>query len=165
MLLLAGCGFHLRSTLPVSPTLQPLALQCASRVPDQLCQKLSSQLEQAGILAGDPARADYILTLDNYHQGRRTTAVSADSSAAAYLLSQSVQVSLRTADGIPLIAGSEVVVRESYSYDDTTVLAKEEEQRDLEQLLNERLAQQTLFLLTPMTETRIQELRQAYEAP
>jgi len=165
MLLAAGCGFHLRGQLPVAPALQPLALECASRVPDQLCRRLGSQLEQAGILVRDPDRADYILILDHFRQGRQATAVSADSSAAAYRLSQSVQVSLRSADEIPLIAGSEVVVRESYSYDDTTVLAKEEEQRDLEQLLQERLVQQILFLLAPMTETRIQELRQAYETP
>lgn len=165
MLLATGCGFHLRGNLPVAPALQPLALQCASRVPDGLCRSLGEQLQLAGILVPEPARADYILMLDDFRQERRATAVTAGGSAAEYRLSQSVQVSLKTADNIPLIADTELVVRESYGYDETTVLAKEEEQRDLEQQLYERLARQILFLLTPITETRIQDLRQAYETP
>lgn len=165
MLLAAGCGFHLRATLPVAPALQPLALKCASRVPDELCHSLGEQLELAGVLVRDASGADYLLTLDDFRQERRTTAVTAEGSAAEYRLSQSLRISLKTADGVPLITDAELVVRESYGYDDTTVLAKEEEQAELEQLLHERLARQVLFRLAPMTDARIQELRQAYDTP
>lgn len=74
-------------------------------------------------------------------------------------------MSVRTADQVPLLAGAELVARESYRYDETNVLAKQREQEDLERQLHDRLAQQVLFRLAPLTEARIRDLRQAHEAP
>lgn len=165
MLLATGCGFQLRGSSPVPPALQPLAVVCDRQVPEPLCQAVREQLELGRVQVQDATEAAYILTLDDFRQDRRATAITARGSAAEYRLSQSLRMSVRTADQVPLLAGAELVARESYRYDETNVLAKQREQEDLERQLHDRLAQQVLFRLAPLTEARIRDLRQAHEAP
>jgi len=53
---------------------------------------------------------------------------------------------------------------EAYRYDETNVLAKRREEAALEQQLYNRLSQQIIFRLAPLTEARIRAMREQYEA-
>ncbi|WP_372988292.1 LPS assembly lipoprotein LptE [Marinobacter sp.] len=161
---LAGCGFQLRGTSPVPAALQPLAVKCGSQIPDTLCLSLKEQLELGGIKTAEATNAAYVLDLKSFSQDRRASAITVRAAAAEYTLTQAVRIELITDDRVPLIADTELSVRESYRYDETNILAKQREQDELEQRMNDRLAQQILFRLAPMTEARIQAIREDYRA-
>jgi LPS-assembly lipoprotein len=70
---------------------------------------------------------------------------------------------LLTADRIPLIAATDLTTSETYRYDETNVLAKQREEEELRQQLGDRLAQQVLFRLAPMSQERIDAAIAEYE--
>ena len=161
---LAGCGFQLRGTSPVPAALQPLAVDCPTSLPDDFCNSVRDQLALGGVNTVDKADADYLLRLGHYQQDRRASAITATASAAEYLLRHSVTLELFTADQVPLIAETDLSATESYRYDENNVLAKQREEDELEQQLGDRLAQQVIFRLAPMTQGRIDSLIEEYRA-
>lgn len=163
-LTLTGCGFQLRGAPPVSPALQPLSVECDGSVPFDLCDTLRTQLEEGGIQVVEGEQAAYQLTLDNFSETRRASAIQLDASAAEYDLRQSVDVNVTSDDGVPVLVDAEVRSSEIYSYDETNVLAKRREEEELRNNLYQRLAQQAIFRLAPLTEERLGVIREDFEA-
>lgn len=162
-LTLTGCGFQLRGQAPVPSALEPLAVQCSSQVPLALCESVRDQLALGGIRLAEPEQAEHLLRLEDFREQRRASAITLQAAAAEYDLRQSVSLNLVTADRIPLIAGAEVSSSDTYSYDETNVLAKRREEEEIRNNLYQRLAQQVIFRLAPMDRERIQSLRDAHE--
>lgn len=162
--LLAGCGFQLRGAPPVSAALQPLALNCADDVPQLLCQSVQSQLELGDVDLQETGKARYVMKLGDFQQDRRASAITVQAAAAEYTLRHSVSLELISADQIPIIADTRLTSTESYRYDETNVLAKQREEEELRTQLSDRLAQQIIFRLAPLTETRIETIRDDYQA-
>ncbi|MEX2476482.1 LPS assembly lipoprotein LptE [Marinobacter sp.] len=162
-LALAGCGFQLRGAPPVPPGLQPLAVSCVEQIPAELCDAVNKQLELGEIDLRSPEKADYLLRLRGFEQDRRASAITVQASAAEYTLRQTVRMDVLTRDELPLIAETSLNSSETYRYDDTNVLAKQREEEELRQQLYERLAQQIIFRLAPLTEARVTELKKAAE--
>lgn len=160
---LAGCGFQLRGTSPVPASLQPLAVDCPDSLPGRFCQSVRDQLRLGGIDLQDASSADYVLRLRSYQQDRRASAITAQAAAAEYILRHQVTMELLTADRIPLIAATDLTTSETYRYDETNVLAKQREEEELRQQLGDRLAQQVLFRLAPMSQKRIDAAIAEYE--
>ena len=159
----SGCGFQLRGVAPVSAALQPLALRCASDVPIDLCQSVRQQLTLGEVDVREADAADYILAIGQYTEDRRASAITIDAGAAEYTLRQSVSINLISRDKVPLITDTRLNASESYRYDETNVLAKQREERTLQKQLQERLAQQIIFRLAPLTQSRIDALREQYQ--
>ena len=164
LLTLTGCGFQLRGSSPVPAALQPLAIDCPASLPGQFCQSLREQLELGGIELRDPGQSDYLLRLSDYRQDRRASAITAQAAAAEYILRHTVAMELVTKDQIPLIATTDLSASETYRYDETNVLAKQREEDELRQQLGDRLAQQVIFRLAPMSRQRIDALVQEHTA-
>ncbi|GGC57852.1 LPS-assembly lipoprotein LptE [Marinobacter halophilus] len=164
MTTLTGCGFQLRGTSPVPAALQPLAVDCPDAIPGRFCQSVREQLSLGGVELREPAQADYVLRLRNYQQDRRASAITAQAAAAEYILRHTVSMELFTADQIPLIAATELTTSETYRYDETNVLAKQREEEELRQQLGDRLAQQVIFRLAPMTRERIDAVTEEHSA-
>lgn len=160
-LALAGCGFQLRGAPPVPPGLQPLAVSCVEQVPAELCQAVKAQLALGDIDVRVPAEADYILRLQGFEQDRRASAITVQAAAAEYTLRQIVTIDVLTRDELPLITETRLNTSETYRYDETNVLAKQREEQELRQQLFERLSQQIIFRLAPLTDARIAALREA----
>lgn len=158
VLAMSACGFHLRGAAPVSPALQPLSVQCAGTVPVPLCSAVTEQLSLGGVTLAEAGQADYRLRLTRFEQSRRASAITLQGAAAEYDLRQRVWIDLQNRAGLPLMAESELNSSESYRYDEDQVLAKQREQQEIEETLYQRLAQQIIFRLTPMTEARIQAI-------
>lgn len=158
-LLVAGCGFQLRGAPPVSSALQPLAVDCAENVPVQLCEAVREQLELGRIELKPPEEADFVLKISNFRQERRASAITLRAAAAEYTLRHMVDVEALTADNIPLIEPTDLNSSETYRYDESNVLAKQREEEALREQLHDRLAQQIIFRLAPITEDRIERLR------
>ncbi|WP_372964324.1 LPS assembly lipoprotein LptE [Marinobacter sp.] len=159
---LAGCSFQLRGTSPVPAALQPLAVDCSTSLPGRFCQSIRDQLTLGGIELKESAEANYILRLRDYNQDRRASAITAQAAAAEYRLRHTVTIELLTAERAPLIAATSLTASETYRYDETSVLAKQREEDDLREQLDDRLAQQVIFRLTPMSQERINTLIQAH---
>lgn len=160
-MLLAGCGFQLRGTQQVPVALQPLALDCGN-APAELCQALREQLTLSRVKVTDTSEAAYRLKLGGYERQRRASAITTTAAAAEYTLRHSVQVQVITSDRIPLIEPANLSATETYRYDEANVLAKRREEAELEEQLNQQLAQQILFRLVPLTQARIDAMRQQY---
>ncbi|TGN40036.1 LPS-assembly lipoprotein LptE [Marinobacter confluentis] len=160
-LALAGCGFQLRGASNVPEAVQPLALQCETPIPDRLCRAIKNQLELGSVRIADADSAKAVLRLSEFRQERRANAVTARAAAAEYTLRQSVGVEVISADQTPLLATERVTSAETYRYDETNVLAKQREEDTLQDQLAERLAQQILFRLAPLNQTRLDSLEAA----
>ncbi|KXS52352.1 MAG: Rare lipoprotein B [Marinobacter sp. T13-3] len=161
---LAGCGFQLRGTSPVPAALQPLAVDCPDSLPGAFCNSVREQLTLGGVELANEANAQYTLRLRDYQQDRRASAITSSASAAEYVLRHSVSMELVTANQVPLIAKTDLNASESYRYDENNVLAKQREEDELRQQLGDRLAQQVIFRLAPMTRERIDAAIAEYNA-
>ncbi|PPK53001.1 LPS-assembly lipoprotein LptE [Marinobacter persicus] len=161
---LAGCGFQLRGTSPVPAALQPLAVDCPASLPGDFCNSVREQLRLGGVELASEARADYVLRLRDYRQDRRASAITSTASAAEYVLRHTVSLELMTSEQVPLIGKTDLNASESYRYDENNVLAKQREEDELRQQLGDRLAQQVIFRLAPMTRERIDAAIAEYNA-
>jgi LPS-assembly lipoprotein len=161
--LLTGCGFQLRGAPPVSSALEPLAVDCASQVPETLCRSLREQLSLGNVSLAPVADADYILRLKNFERDRRASAITAQAAAAEYTLRHSVDLEVISADRVPMVATTRLSTSESYRYDETNVLARQREEETLRQQMDDRLAQQVIFRLAPLTPQRIEAIRAEYQ--
>lgn len=143
--------------------LEPLAIQCGGGVPAVLCRAMTDQLEQGGVTVVDRDDAAYILQVSNFNERRRASAITQQGSASEFDLRQSVDLSVITDDQVPLVANAEVSSSESYRYDETNTLAKRQEEESVRETLYQRLSQQIIFRLAPLTQQRIDSMRQAAE--
>lgn len=160
---LAACGFQLRGAPPVSSALEPLNLACEAPVPASLCQSVREQLELGGVELASSKEASYHLKIQNFERDRRASAITVQAAAAEYTLRHSVEIELISADRVPVIANTRLTASESYRYDETNVLAKQREEENLQQQLSDRLAQQIIFRLAPITPERLQDIRASHK--
>lgn len=158
MLLLTACGFQLRGAAPASSALQPLAVECAAQIPQTLCKAVQDQLRLGEVALTTPEQAEYLLKLSTFKESRRASAITLQGSAAEYDIRQSVGIEVVTQSQVPLVALTDVQSSESYRYDEANVLAKQREERTIQETLHQRLAQQIIFRLAPLTEARIQAI-------
>lgn len=165
LLLLTACGFQLRGAAPVSSALQPLAVECTAQIPDTLCKAVQDQLRLGKVELTTPEQAAYLLKLTTFKQTRRASAITLQGSAAEYDIRQHVGIEVFSDNQVPLLALSEVQSSESYRYDETNVLAKQREERAIQQTLHQRLAQQIIFRLAPLTKEKIQTILDHSSAP
>lgn len=161
--MLTGCGFQLRGAPPVSSALEPLAVECSNPVPDTLCRSLREQLNLGNVRIAPVADADYILRLKNFERDRRASAITAQAAAAEYTLRHSVDLEVISADRVPMVATTRLTTSESYRYDETNVLARQREEETLQQQMDDRLAQQVIFRLAPLTPQRIDAIRAEHQ--
>ncbi|PAV26350.1 hypothetical protein CF392_06325 [Tamilnaduibacter salinus] len=157
--LLAGCGFQLRGAAPVPAAVQPLSVTCADSVPNALCDGVRSQLRDGGVELEAPGNRAHRLFLGSFRERRRASAITLDAATAEYDLRQDVTLQLTAPDDVPLIASADIEASEIYRYDDTNVLAKQREEEAIRTSLYQRLAQQVIFRLAPMTEDRVRAIR------
>ncbi|MBW4933878.1 LPS-assembly lipoprotein LptE [Marinobacter sp. F4206] len=162
--LLAGCGFQLRGAPPVSSALQPLAVECTDDIPDILCQSVLAQLELGEVQLSAAGSAAYVMKLSDFRENRRASAITVQAAAAEYTLRHSVSIELISADRVPMIGDTRLTASESYRYDETNVLAKQREEEELRTQLSDRLAQQVIFRLAPLTEARIETIREEHRS-
>ncbi|RBW48344.1 LPS assembly lipoprotein LptE [Marinobacter sp. F3R11] len=160
---LVACGFQLRSAPQVSSALAPLELDCQPPAPTSLCSSVREQLELNGIELTSGDGAKYHLRIHDFEEDRRVSAITSEAAAAEYTLRHSVNLELISNDGIPVIARTPLTTVESYLYDETSVLAKQREEEGVRQQLNNRLAHQIIFRLTPISPERLQEIRDNHE--
>jgi LPS-assembly lipoprotein len=145
-LLVSGCGFHLRG---------PQALDFATvHVNTPAQTELGAQLRRLIGTTGtttvveDAAQAEARLQILSNSRGREILSLTGAGKVREYQLTQRLRFQLLDKTGAPLIAPTSLTARREYTFDDSQVLGKEQEenllyrdmQNDLVQQLMRRLA-------------------------
>lgn len=144
---LGGCGFHLQGVARLPPAFATTALASDDRYTD-LRQALEESLRVAGsqvVGRGEPAGAE--LEILNEDSGQRVLSVSATNSPTEYEVYYSVRYRVRV-DGREVLAPQSLSLNKDYSFDETAVLAKEQEQQQIHAALARELAALIMRRLT-----------------
>jgi LPS-assembly lipoprotein len=143
LLLLAGCGFHLRGSGDVRPL---PAIQVRGGGP--LAAELERTLRSQGTPVVDVAsQAQWVVSLADIRRERRTAAVGRTGRVQEYELHYSVRLEVADAAGKGLAPSQTISVERSYSYDGTDVNAKSNEEATLYQDMQFDLVRQILMRL------------------
>jgi LPS-assembly lipoprotein len=139
-LTIAGCGFHLRgqATYPFSsifvsaPTSPPLSLE--------LTRALAAASDAK--VVDSAASADVVLEVPAVVDDKEVLSLSSGGSVREYQLIKRVQFRLRDKQGVDWMPSSEIVIRRSYTFNETQVLARDlQEQRLLREMQTDAVQQ------------------------
>lgn len=142
-LLATGCGFQLQGRADYSPELEAVYLQ----VPDpnsDLARQLRRSVEAARVmLAPDADRATAVIVIDGENYGTRVKSVSAQNRPTELEVFYTAEYLVRSEKGV-LVPRQRVTRTRIFTYDDSQVLAKQQE----ELLLRESLAREIAGVIT-----------------
>ena len=129
---LAACGFHLRGdvTYDVAYTFTTLYINAPPNTP------FASDLKRAlsggsTTLTDNAAAAQAILDLSNITDDKQVLSLSGGGRAREYLLTKRLTFALHDAVGKDWLPAGDVVVRRSYTFNESEVLAREAEEAKL----------------------------------
>lgn len=145
--LLSGCGWRLQGTTKLSPVMATTYVETDDRFTD-FNRALRERLQASGArLAARPEDATAVVKILRDESGQRVLTVSARNTPEEYEVFYMIEYSVngRTEE---LITPQKIELTREYSYDETTVLARQREQailrealaRDLAGLVTRRLA-------------------------
>lgn len=130
-LLLTGCGFHLRGGEAYALSFERAHVQGAAN-DTLLVTRLQDALIRAGVtLEKTPETAQLVIDLGNVRNESRVLTVGSSGDIEEYELFYGLSLAFRRASGELLQEGSPVEFTNDFSYDTTSVLAKEEERETL----------------------------------
>lgn len=163
MLALAGCGFQLRGQFSIPTELQPIYISSdgGSRVAVELRRMLLRNEVQ---LVDEPAAAKSEIAILNENRQRRVLTVDADTGRVdEYELRYTTDWILRGTgeDQRPLLGRETVESLRDYTYDPTTVLAKQSEQETLVENMQQDAALRILYRLQAWNASQIPEKEEA----
>jgi LPS-assembly lipoprotein len=141
LLLLSGCGFHMRGQATLPPGLEKMTISGLDTY-DQLVIGLSRYLRGNGIEVinyDDPKATD--LRLSNFRQYKEILVVGTDGRVQEYRLFTRVTMSLQDKDKALNLPAEEVTVRRDMLWNPDDVLGKNEEERVLREEMVRNLAQ------------------------
>ncbi len=137
--LLSGCGWRLQGTSRLSPVMATTYVETDDRFTD-FNRALRESLQASGArLASRPEDATAVVRIIRDESGQRVLTVSARNTPEEYEVFYVIEYSVngRTEE---LIAPQKIELTRDYSYDETTVLAKQREQAILREALARDLA-------------------------
>ena len=141
--MLGGCGFHLEGlgTLPNAMTLT--YLESDKSYTDFYISMRNALRTNGSSLVSSPGEADAVLKILDDSTGQRVLSVSARNTPREYEVFYAVTFSLQVG-AQSLIPSESLIVTRSYTYDETQVLGKSAEERDLRRALADDLVRQVL---------------------
>jgi LPS-assembly lipoprotein len=137
--LLSGCGWRLQGTSRLSPIMATTYVETDDRYTD-FNRALRESLQSSGArLTGTREEATAVVRILKDESGQRVLTVSARNTPEEYEVFYMIEYSVngRTEE---LIAPQKIELTRDYSYDETTVLAKQREQAILREALARDLA-------------------------
>jgi LPS-assembly lipoprotein len=137
--LLSGCGWRLQGTTKLSPVMATTYVETDDRFTD-FNRALRESLQASGArLANRPEDATAVVRILRDESGQRVLTVSARNTPEEYEVFYRIEYSVngRTDE---LIAPQKIELTRDYSYDETSVLAKQREQAVLREALARDLA-------------------------
>ncbi|MCR9278540.1 MAG: LPS assembly lipoprotein LptE [Pseudomonadaceae bacterium] len=149
IVLLAGCGFHLRGW-DLAANVATATVLSADRV--DITRDLEAALRQSGVelvAAGEPA--DVTIEILDESVSRRSASVSGQARVAEYELTSLVAYRISSEDG-PLLGRSQARAERSFRLDRDNIVGSSEEQALLEREMRRDLIEQIMRSLNRVTE-------------
>jgi LPS-assembly lipoprotein len=132
LLLLQGCGWHLRGDLDLPPSINPLYIQGLARY-DRLRMELDRALTDSGVeIVEQQNKADAILRIQRHSVNKRVLSVTGETGKVAeYELHESIAFDMVDAKGQELFPSQQVEILRTYTNREDEVLGKEREEETL----------------------------------
>ncbi len=138
--LLQGCGFHLRGSADLPPSISPLYIEGLGAY-DPLRKVLRQTLADSNVqITDNRAQARTILRLRNQEHERRVLSVDGQGKVVEYELHHALDFDLIGADGNTLAEEQTVGTQRAYINTETEVLGKAEEELDVQEDMRVDLA-------------------------
>jgi LPS-assembly lipoprotein len=137
---LAACGFQLRG----QATYAFGSVYVNAPAHPQLAAELRRNLAGAGTatVAATPASAQVIVDVTEVADDKQVLSISPGGRVQEYALAKAVRFSVRDPDGREWMKPDEIIVRRTYTYDDSERLARElQEQRLLREMQSDAVQQ------------------------
>ena len=140
---LSACGFHLRGTQVASKAgISELAIKSVAA--PLIATQVSSQLQLGGTRIVEPTdKPGRVLTLSNETFDRDVLSVSADTGKVKeYQLTLHVNMSVSGGDDKPLIDSETISISRDYTFDESSILGKSNEETSLREDLVRQVSAQ-----------------------
>jgi len=135
----AGCGFQVRGEAALPERMRSPYLAAPDRY-TRFHAELQRSLRAAGAeLAASPESASAVVRIHMDESGRTVLSISARNTPQEYEVFYRVEYSV-TADGEEILPRQRLELTRDYAYDETAVLAKQHEERDIVEALARDLA-------------------------
>ena len=139
LLLVAGCGFHLRGAAVIPESLKTMYIQGIDLHTD-LGRELKRSLESNGVnIADDYSQGTAVLSILENKYDRRVLSVGSDAKVSEYTLYGRVKFKVSDGDGVILAEEQTVEAMRDFQFDQTQVLGKGNEEELLREDLNRQL--------------------------
>jgi len=135
ILLLAGCGFHLRGETPLPAWLQSARVESDLRY-SEVAEALRRALRSAGVAVAE--QADTVIKIEGEQRSRRILSVGSDGRPREYELNYRLSYGVYDAAGKVLLPSSSVTESRAYTFDEVDVLGKSTERDELWRELRRR---------------------------
>lgn len=146
-LLLAGCGFQLQGALNLPPEMAQTHL-VADDTYTEFYRELQRELLHNSVeLTDTPGDAGAILTIRGDETGQRVLSVSARNVPREFEIFYAISYDMQV-DGTVVSSATDLTLTRDYTWDETRVLGKAEEQAFIRKELVERLVRQVLTRLS-----------------
>jgi LPS-assembly lipoprotein len=146
VLLVGGCGFHMRGAVTLPPNLHKVYVAGKDDL-SPFSVELDRALRSAGAeMAGSAGEADAVIRVAQDRTGRRVLSVSTRNTPQEYEVFYSIQYSIDRGDK-QAVASQQIELTRSFSFSESDLLAKDREEailrdamaRDLADLVVRRL--------------------------
>ncbi len=153
MLLLAGCGFHLRKGITLSNVIQPIYIDAAA--PNSpLVQLIENQLKANDVaLTSSSKVAKLVLHISKIQSNTELTSLRGGSEAGQYTVTTSVTISATGANGRTLIKPNTITQQRTYSSNATQTLSSGYMSNSITSQMQQSLANQVLSQIAAINAT------------
>jgi LPS-assembly lipoprotein len=148
LVVIAGCGFHLRGSADLAPSLKTMYIQGVDTQQDFGLALKRALVSNGVTVLTDYSRGSAVLTVLENKVERRVLSVGADAKANEYELGATVRFKVSDDQGKVLITEQSVQAQRDYQFDQNQVLASGNEEGELRKQLNQQLAQSILRRLS-----------------
>ncbi len=131
VLLLAGCGYHLRQAIDLPPEMRKVYIQ-GMEMTNPFAQYLGEQLSFSdGQLVVEKEQAGMILVVHDHRYSRRSVSLSSQGKSNEYELSYQIQFTLKSADGETLMPKQSIEIIKDYFNPQVFVIGKASEEAEI----------------------------------
>ncbi len=146
LLALVGCGFHLRQSVALPPSMQRMHLDVNGG--NGLQRNLARALEHAGVVLEDhagPGIAELKIPVAQFNTD--TLTVSGTARITEYAVHYHVEFALEDGHGQVLVPTQRIDMSREFTYDATNTVGTDTQVEELQRSLNDDMVQSILFRL------------------
>lgn len=146
VLLLAGCGFHLRQSVALPPSMQHIHLTVNGG--GDLQRNLARALRNAGVTVEDESGPDVAeLQVPQARFSTDTLSISGAARVTEYSVHYEVHFSVADATGSVLLPEQQIQMSREYSYDATNTVGNSAQVEQIQRSLIDDMVQSIMFRL------------------